>query len=116
MQEKIIEGQEIDITEYVKNMFLKSMPDKTRIHFENKILVFRKWWHERGYPDGIPDAADYRLEADRKVPSWRRVCKSLLRNDFWCKGLSFTQTKSVAYQKYLDMMKRRKEHVEWQFK
>lgn len=92
-------------------LLLSSMPPKTQIHYENKVAVFQKWWIERGYHDGIPDEADAKLEAGRKVPSWRRVCKSLLRNDYWCKGLSFTQHKSEAYQKYLDLMARRRK--EW---
>jgi predicted phosphoadenosine phosphosulfate sulfurtransferase len=95
-------------------LLINSMPPKTKEHYENKILIFQKWWKERGYSGGIPDEADYPLEAKRKVPSWRRVCKSLLRNDYWCKGLSFTQHKSDAYQKYLDLMRRRKLQVEWQ--
>lgn len=92
-------------------LLVQSMPPRTREHYENKIDVFRKWWMDRGYSDGIPDEGDYDLEAARKIPSWRRVCKSLLRNDYWCKGLSFTQHKSEAYQKYLDLMKRRR--TEW---
>lgn len=91
------------------NLLVNSMPPKTCEHYKNKIAVFQKWWCERGYPEGIPDEADYRLEAERKVPSWRRVCKSLLRNDYWCKGLSFTQHKSEAYEKYLLLMKKRRE-------
>jgi predicted phosphoadenosine phosphosulfate sulfurtransferase len=91
------------------DLLVNSMPPKTKEHFENKILLFNRWWMERGYEDGIPDEADYRMEAERKAPSWRRLCKSLLRNDYWCKGLGFTQHKSAAYQKYLDLMKRRKE-------
>jgi predicted phosphoadenosine phosphosulfate sulfurtransferase len=90
-------------------LLTNSMPPKTREHYENKICVFEKWWEARGYVGGIPDEADYKLEAARKVPSWRRVCKSLLRNDYWCKGLSFTQHRSEAYEKYLALMKRRKE-------
>lgn len=90
-------------------LLINSMPDKTRVHFENKIVIFQKWWMERGYVDGIPDEAPYDLEAARKAPSWRRVCKSLLRNDYWCKGMGFSQHKSEAYQKYLDLMKRRRE-------
>lgn len=89
-------------------MLLKSMPKKTQEHYENKIALFCKWWMERGYPEGIPDEAELNLEMKRDVPSWRRVCKSLLRNDYWCKGLGFTQHKSAAYQKYLDLMRRRK--------
>lgn len=93
-------------------LLIKSMPDATQEHFENKIILFQQWWVKKGYPEGIPDEADYRLEAARKAPSWRRVCKSLLRNDYWCKGLGFSQHKSAGYQKYLDLMKRRKETME----
>jgi predicted phosphoadenosine phosphosulfate sulfurtransferase len=92
-------------------LLVNSMPPKTREHYENKIAVFRHWWMERGYPNGIPDEAPYELEAARKVPSWRRVCKSLLRNDYWCKGMSFTQHRSEAYEKYLKLMKKRR--VKW---
>lgn len=90
-------------------LFLSSLPDKTKEHYENKILLFCKWWEDRGYPEGIPDEADLDLEMKRDVPSWRRICKTLLRNDYWCKGLGYTQHKSAAYQKYLDLMKRRRE-------
>lgn len=92
-------------------LLLTSMPDKTKEHYENKILLFQRWWEERGYEDGIPDEAELALEMKRDVPSWRRVCKALLRNDYWCKGLGFSQHKSEAYHKYLALMKRRKE--EW---
>ena len=83
-------------------LLVRSMPPKTSEHYENKILLHIRWWRERGYPKGIPDAVDYALEAKRKAPSWRRVCKTLLRNDYWCKGLGFTQQKSAAYDKYLE--------------
>ena len=90
-------------------LLISSMPPTTKEHYENKVILFNNWWMDRGYPEGIPDEADYALEAKRKVPSWRRVCKSLLRNDYWCKGMSFTQHKSEAYKKYLDLMRRRRE-------
>jgi predicted phosphoadenosine phosphosulfate sulfurtransferase len=86
-------------------VFLESLPPQTKEHYEIKIGTFCKWWEDRGYPDGIPDEADLSLEMDKKVPSWRRVCKSLLRNDYWMKGLSFTQHKTDAYKKYLAMKK-----------
>lgn len=90
------------------NLLLESMPDKTKEHYSNKIYIYEKWWLKRGYPDGLPDEVDLCLETTRKAPSWRRVCKTLLRNDFWSKGLGFSQHKSDAYHKYLDLMKRRK--------
>lgn len=90
-------------------LLVNSMPPKTKQHYENKIFIFTQWWEKRGYPEGIPDEGDYKLEAEKKIPSWRRVCKSLLRNDYWCKGLSFTQTKSDAYEKYLELVKKKKQ-------
>jgi predicted phosphoadenosine phosphosulfate sulfurtransferase len=96
------------------NLLINSMPEKTKLHYQNKVSVFVKWWIERGYENGIPDEGDYKLEADKKIPSWRRICKSLLRNDYWCKGLSFTQHKSEAYNKYLKLMETRKN--KWQLK
>jgi len=89
-------------------LLLESMPGPTREHYENKILVFLRWWELRGYPNGIPDEADIKLEADKKAPSWRRICKVLLRNDYWCKGLSFSQHKTEAYEKYKQLMRRRR--------
>ncbi len=91
------------------HLLLESMPPQTKDHYEDKIAVFLHWWQAHGYPDGIPDEADIHLEAAKKVPSWKRVCKALLRNDYWCKGLSFTQTKSEAYEKYKKVMKRRRQ-------
>jgi len=90
-------------------MFVSSLPPQTKEHFQNKIILFQKWWIARGYPDGIPDEVDQILESKRLAPSWRRVCKTLLRNDYWCKGLGFSQHKSNAYKKYLLLMKKRKE-------
>lgn len=90
-------------------LLINSMPPKTQEHYKNKIYKFCKWWEVRGYPDGIPDAADYQMEQKKDVPSWRRICKTLLRNDYWCKGLSFSQQKSTAYEAYRERMKRIRE-------
>lgn len=97
--------------ESYSHMLLESMPPQTADHYRDKIAVFLKWWTDRGYPNGIPDEALPADEAARKVPSWRRICKTLLRNDYWCKGLSFTQTKSESFERYRKIMKRRRE--EW---
>lgn len=92
---------------------VQSMPGKTREHYTNKIGVFIKWWKERGYSEGIPDEGEYDLEIAKKIPSWRRVCKTILRNDYSCKGLGFTQQKSAAYDRYMALMaKRRAEAAE----
>jgi predicted phosphoadenosine phosphosulfate sulfurtransferase len=89
-------------------LILASMPENTRENYKNKIAVFLRWYSDRGYHGGIipDDGPD-----DKSKPSWKRICKTLLRNDYWCKGLSFTQHKSHAYEKYLKLMKRRRQ--EW---
>lgn len=90
------------------NLLLNSMPERTAEHYRNKIAVFLNWYSSRGYQFGIPDESDPKQEANKEVPSWRRVCKVLLRNDYWCKGLSFSQTKSQAYERYQKIMKKRR--------
>lgn len=87
---------------------LESTPPKTKEHYKNKIAVYIKWWMNHGYVDGIPDEAPIKIENAGKAPSWRRVCKTLLRNDYWCKYLGFSPTKTSAYSKYTDLMKRRR--------
>lgn len=87
------------------NLLLGSLPRSTRDHYISKFKVFLKWWKARGYPDGIPEDAPAHLESQKLAPSWRRLCKVLLRNDYWCKGLAFTQPKSAAYGKYLELKK-----------
>lgn len=87
---------------------LDTMPPTTADHYKDKIAVFLQWHRERGYPGGIPDEVDYELERNKDAPSWRRIAKVLIRGDYWCKGLSFTQTKSEAYEKYKDLMRRRR--------
>jgi predicted phosphoadenosine phosphosulfate sulfurtransferase len=90
---------------------LGSMPPKTSEHYKNKIAVYLKWWKARGYPEDIPHEADRKLETLGKAPSWRKVAKSILRNDYWCRWLGFSPTKTAAYQRYIDLMKRRRK--EW---
>lgn len=92
-------------------LLLASMPAATAEHYRCKIAVWVKWWEDnRGVGiDEIPDEADSKLEAASKVPSWRRVAKVLLRNDYWCKGLHFSQTKSGSYDAYRKRMAARRE-------
>lgn len=86
------------------NMLLQTLPSKTRAHYEYRFKKFITGWRHRGYTE-IPDEAPPELEAKCWAPSWRRMCKVLLRNDWWCKGLGQTQPKSAAWQKFKDMKK-----------
>jgi predicted phosphoadenosine phosphosulfate sulfurtransferase len=71
---------------------LATMPPYLKEHYEKKIAKFLDYWKKENF-ETIPDISDAKLEAARKAPSWRRVVKVLLKNDYWCKGLSFSQTK-----------------------
>lgn len=86
------------------NLLLESLPKPTREHYIARFRSFLKGWRTRGYPV-IPDEAPKVLEDKHWAPSWRRLCKVLLRNDHWCKGLGMTQPKSEAYGKYLALKK-----------
>lgn len=86
------------------NLLLMSLPKKTREHYIKRFRSFIKGWKARGYKK-IPDEAPKVLEDKQWAPSYRRLCKVLLRNDHWCKGLGMTQPKSEAYKKYLELKK-----------
>lgn len=88
------------------NLLLKTMPKKTREHYVFRFKKFMSGWHDRGY-ETIPDEAPPELENKCWVPSWRRMCKVILRNDYWCKGLGQTQPLSEAYQKFKEIKKKR---------
>jgi predicted phosphoadenosine phosphosulfate sulfurtransferase len=89
------------------NLLLQTMPYKTREHYIYRFRKFIYGWHQRGYAT-IPEEAPPELEAKCWAPSWRRMCKVLLRNDYWCKGLGQTQPKSEAYEKFKALMKQAK--------
>jgi len=84
------------------NLLLQTMPAKTREHYTKRFKKFIYGWHQRGYPT-IPDEAPPELEAKCWAPSWRRMCKVLLRNDYWCKGLGQAQPKSDAWLQYKEL-------------
>lgn len=90
------------------NLLLSTMPEVTRSHYLKRFNGWLKGWHDRGYRTGIPDFAPRELEKKYWVPSWRRICKVLLRNDWWCKGLGMQQPKSDAYQRYMQIKRERK--------
>jgi predicted phosphoadenosine phosphosulfate sulfurtransferase len=89
---------------------LASMPEQTAEHFRDKISWFRFWYSTRGYPGGvIPDDGPM----DKTAPSWKRICWSLLRNDYWCKGLSFNQNLPDSVKAYRRLMAKRRADWAW---
>jgi len=79
------------------------MPEKNADHFKDKIAVFIHWHNARSIKmqdDGL---------VQKGHANWKRICKMLLRNDYWAKGLSFSQHKSnSSYLKYKRVMEKRR--------
>jgi len=71
---------------------LDTMPPYLKEHYQKKIDKFLEYWKKENF-ETIPDISDAKMEAAKKIPSWRRIVKVLLKNDYWCKGLSFSATK-----------------------
>ena len=88
------------------NLLLKSLPEKTRNHYTVRFKKFIAGWKDRGYTT-IPDEIPIELENKCWGPSWRRMCKVILRNDYWCKSLGQTQPKSDAYLQFKEIKKLR---------
>jgi predicted phosphoadenosine phosphosulfate sulfurtransferase len=89
------------------NMLLSTLPRKTAQHYRKNFVKFIAGWKNRGYLR-IPDEAPHDLEVKCWAPSWRRMARCILRNDYWCKGLGQSQPKSEAYEKFKSIKAKRK--------
>jgi predicted phosphoadenosine phosphosulfate sulfurtransferase len=89
------------------NMLLATLPKKTAAHYRKNFVKFIAGWKNRGYTT-IPDEAPLELETKCWAPSWRRMARCILRNDYWCKGLGQSQPKSEAYEKFKQIKAKRK--------
>lgn len=89
------------------NFLLKSLPKKTQNNYKERFEKFIAGWLQRGYKS-IPDEAPHSLEVKCWAPSWKRMARCILRNDYYCKGLGQTQPKSEAYEKWKAIKAKRK--------
>ena len=89
------------------NFLLKSLPAKMRDHYKERFVKFISGWKQRAYT-AIPDQAPHDLEVKCWAPSWKRMARCILRNDYYCKGLGQTQPLSEAYEKYKAIKHKRK--------
>jgi predicted phosphoadenosine phosphosulfate sulfurtransferase len=60
---------------------------------EKQIHQYITTWEQRCYPDGIPDEAP--REIDDMVPSYKRICIAIMKNDV--SMLGFSRPASVWY-------------------
>lgn len=97
------------------NFLLKSLPKKTQQNYKDRFEKFIAGWMQRGYKK-IPDEAPHSLEVKCWAPSWKRMVRCILRNDYYCKGLGQTQPKSEAYEKWKSIKYKRKLEAELKLK
>nr|WP_318382793.1 phosphoadenosine phosphosulfate reductase [uncultured Enterobacter sp.] len=91
------------------HFLLDSLPAPTADHYCNKIATYLHWYKKHGMAE-IPDTQQGDTGA-KDIPSWRRICKVLLNNDYWCRALSFSPTKAGNYKRYSERMKQKRK--EW---
>ncbi|MDY4043468.1 MAG: DUF3440 domain-containing protein [Marinifilaceae bacterium] len=102
---------------------LKTLPEETRQHYLNKLSVSIKFWRERGgclsdsvirklqeagveiavenstnyHTDKLPVRMEYLddfpIQEFKDLPTYKRVCICILKNDYACKYMGFTVTK-----------------------
>ncbi len=104
---KILKPEHLDWQEYAL-LLLNSMPEKTAEHYRNKIAIYLHWYQKKGIE--VPQTQQGDIGA-KDIPSWRRICKVLLNNDYWCRALSFSPTKAKNYQRYNERIKGKRQ--EW---
>lgn len=128
--DRIVKKPENFTWEIWVRIILNSFPDYLKEHYLEKINTFLKWWRKELYHDilhvykenendkydidglyivKIPDTPSSVLkEKYKRVPSWNRIAKVLIKNDYYCKGLNFRQNKN-EYEK-LEKLKRKYEN------
>lgn len=104
---KILKPEHLDWQDYAL-LLLSSMPEKTAEHYRNKIAVYLHWYQKKGIEIPQTQQGD---TGSKDIPSWRRICKVLLNNDYWCRALSFSPTKAKNYQRYNERIKGKRQ--EW---
>ena len=65
--------------------------------FKSRIKKYIYMWECRCYNNGIPDEAPRRLEQLDKVPSYRRVCIAIMKNDYPLESLGYEKNKPPIY-------------------
>lgn len=63
---------------------------------KDRLIEYVSTWEKRCYPDGIPDEVP--CEISHKVPDYKKICSTILKNDVALKTLGFDSIKCDAYK------------------
>jgi predicted phosphoadenosine phosphosulfate sulfurtransferase len=64
---------------------------------KQKLLEYIQVWENRCYNEGIPEEVPIRLEVLNKVPSYKQICKAILKNDNHLELLGFQKPVCQSY-------------------
>lgn len=105
--QKINKPEGLTWKEYAE-ILLDSLPSPLQAHYRRRIDVFIGWFKKhRGWSD-LKEESDPKLEAKNLGGSWRMVCRTLLRNDYFCHHLSFSVNKN-EYEKMTQLKEKYKD-------
>lgn len=86
-------------------VLLDALPVPLRAHYWRRIRVFVEWFERfNGWTD-LQEESDPALEAKKLGGSWRMVAHTLLKNDFFCCGLSFSINLG-EYDQYIELVRK----------
>ena len=86
-------------------VLLNALPVPLRSHYWRRIRVFIEWFEKyNGWAD-LQEESEPELEAKKLGGSWRMVAHTLLKNDFFCTGLSFSINLG-EYDQYVELVRK----------
>lgn len=86
-------------------LLLDSLPVPLRAWYWRRIRVFVEWFHNHLDWDDLKEESDPQLEVKKLGGSWRMVAFTLLKNDFFCSGLSFSINVD-EYDQYIEIVRK----------
>ena len=64
---------------------------------KSQIRNYVKEWERKSYPNGIPDEVPTELEKLNTVPSYKKICIALMKNENNLEILGFQRKKTLSY-------------------
>jgi predicted phosphoadenosine phosphosulfate sulfurtransferase len=65
-----------------------------------KIKKYIAQWEKNCYSKGIPEEVSIRLSQLNKVPNYKSICFTIMKNDTQLQTLGFNKNKSYVYHEY----------------
>lgn len=87
-----------------ENDLIKMIESRPAGKIKQELIQFLEYWKNKKI-GVIPDKAPGCLESKKMAPSWKRICKMILKNDIMAKSLSYSGTPGffIKYKKYQEL-------------